>query len=75
MKIIITEEKGSHIMEKLHKIKKMSKELLECFEESAHEINMRSSRRNPMEDDDDDDEEYNERYNERRRSRRDRYGY
>lgn len=61
MKIIITEEKGSHIMEKLYKIKKMSKELLECFEESAHEMNMRRPRRNETDDDDDDDHPYNER--------------
>lgn len=69
MKIIITEEKSSHIMEKLHKIKKMSKDLLECFEESAHEMNMRRPRRNEM--DDDDDEEYP--YNERRNFRSGRY--
>lgn len=60
MKIVITEEKSSHVMEKLHKIKKMSKELLECFEESAHEMNMRRPRHNEM-DDDDDDYPYNER--------------
>lgn len=69
MKIVITEEKSSHVMEKLHKIKKMSKELLECFEESAHEMNMRRPRRNEM--DDDDDEEYS--YNERRGFRGGRY--
>ena len=61
MKIVITEEKSSHVMEKLHKIKKMSKELLECFEESAHEMNMRRPHRNEMEDDDDDYYPYNER--------------
>lgn len=61
MKIVITEEKSSHVMEKLHKIKKMSKELLECFEESAHEMNMRRPRHHEMEDDDDDDYPYNER--------------
>lgn len=61
MKIVITEEKSSHVMEKLHKIKKMSKELLECFEENAHEMNMRRPRRNEMDDDDDDDYPYNER--------------
>lgn len=61
MKIVITEEKSSHIMEKLHKIKKMSKELLECFEESAHEMNMRRPRHNEMDDDDDDEYSYNER--------------
>lgn len=70
MKIIITEEKSSHIMEKLHKIKKMSKELLKCFEESAHETNMRRPRHNEM-DDDDDDDEYP--YNERRNFRSGRY--
>ena len=69
MKIVITEEKSSHIMEKLHKINKMSKDLLECFEESAHEMNMRRPRRN--ETDDDDDEEYS--YNERRNFRSGRY--
>jgi hypothetical protein len=61
MKIIITEEKSSHVMEKLHKIKKMSKELLECFEESAHEMNMRRPRHHEMEDDEDDEYPYNER--------------
>ena len=61
MKIVITEEKSSHVMEKLHKIKKMSKELLECFEESAHEMNMRRPRHNEMDDDDDDEYSYNER--------------
>lgn len=61
MKIVITEEKSSHIMEKLHKIKKMSKELLECFEESAHEMNMRRPRHHEMDDDDDDEYPYNER--------------
>ena len=61
MKIVITEEKSSHVMEKLHKIKKMSKELLECFEESAHEMNMRRPRHHEMDDDDDDDHPYNER--------------
>ena len=61
MKIVITEEKSSHVMEKLHKIKKMSKELLEYFEESAHEMNMRRPRHHEMEDDDDDDYPYNER--------------
>ena len=61
MKIIITEEKSSHIMEKLHKIKKMSKDLLECFEESAHEMNMRRPRHHEMDDDDDDEYPYNER--------------
>jgi hypothetical protein len=61
MKIVITEEKSSHVMEKLHKIKKMSKELLECFEESAHEMNMRRPRHHEMEDDDDDEYPYNER--------------
>lgn len=61
MKIVITEEKSSHVMEKLHKIKKMSKELLECFEESAHEMNMRRPRHHEMDDDDDDEYTYNER--------------
>lgn len=61
MKIVITEEKSSHVMEKLHKIKKISKELLECFEESAHEMNMRRPRHNEMDDDDDDEYSYNER--------------
>lgn len=61
MKIVITEEKSSHVIETLHKIKKMSKELLECFEESAHEMNMRRPRHHEMEDDDDDDYPYNER--------------
>lgn len=61
MKIVITEEKSSHVMEKLHKIKKISKELLECFEESAHEMNMRRPRHHEMEDDDDDEYPYNER--------------
>lgn len=68
MKIVITEEKSSHVMEKLHKIKKMSKELLECFEESANEMNMRRPRHNEM---DDDDDEYS--YNERRGFRGGRY--
>lgn len=71
MKIIITSEKSSHMMEKLHHINKMSEELLECFEEHMHEMN----RRSPMTDrfEDDDDNEY--RHNERRGFRGGRYRY
>lgn len=44
MKIIITEEKSSSMLEKLHEIKGLVAEVAECFESSIEEMGMRSHR-------------------------------
>lgn len=61
MKIIITEEKSSNMMSKLHNLKKIVSELTECFEECKEE----SSRNHRY-----DDDEY-DKYSSKRKNRRD----
>ena len=48
MRIIITEEKSSNMMSKLHNLKKIVSELTECFEECKEE----SSRNHRYDDED-----------------------
>lgn len=62
MKIIITEEKSSNMMSKLHNLKKIATELAECFEECKEE----SSRNRHYNDED----EY-DKYPSKHKSRRD----
>lgn len=62
MKIIITEEKSSNMMSKLHNLKKIVSELTECFEECKEE----SSRNHHY----DDEDEY-DKYSSKRKNRRD----
>lgn len=63
MKIIITEDKSSNMMSKLHNLKTIAVDLLECFEECKEG----SSKREHLYDDYD---EY-DKYSSRRKSRRD----
>jgi hypothetical protein len=63
MRIIITEEKSSNVMTKLHNLKKIATELAECFEECKEES---SSRSRHYEDED----EY-DKYSSKRRTRKD----
>lgn len=62
MKIIITEEKSSSMMSKLHNLKKIATELAECFEECKEEYS-HNHRYN-------DEDEY-DKYPSKRKSRRD----
>lgn len=67
MKMIITEEKSSGMMEKLHKMETFVEDMIECFEDCMHEAGMR---RNRDEDYDDEDDMRNNYHMNRRRGRR-----